>query len=104
MAYFFDNSIKIIGYENGVNDEGTYTEIEKVIARPWADVRTMKGREFESMGFTVNEQPIRFIIRYRKGILPDQKIEYRGEMYNIQSVTNDDGRNYTLTIFATKVK
>ncbi|MHB7919425.1 head-tail adaptor protein [Staphylococcus hominis] len=104
MAYFFDNSIKIIGYENGVNDEGSYTEIEKVIARPWADVRTMKGREFESMGFTVNEQPIRFIIRYRKGIFPDQKIEYRGEMYNIQSVTNDDGRNYTLTIFATKVK
>lgn len=104
MAYFFDNSIKIIGYENGVNDEGSYTEIEKVIARPWADVRTMKGREFESMGFTVNEQPIRFIIRYRKGILPDQKIEYSGEIYNIQSVTNDDGRNYTLTIFATKVK
>ncbi|HAR6061629.1 SPP1 family predicted phage head-tail adaptor [Staphylococcus caledonicus] len=104
MAYFFDNVISIIDYEQGVNDEGTYTEIEKVIANPWADIKTMRGREFESMGFTVNAQPIRFVIRYRKGILPDQKVKYDGEIYNIESVTNDDGRNYTLTIFATKVK
>ncbi|RIO76542.1 head-tail adaptor protein, partial [Staphylococcus haemolyticus] len=50
MAYFFDNVISIIDYEQGVNDEGTYTEIEKVIANPWADIKTMRGREFESMG------------------------------------------------------
>lgn len=102
MAYHFNNRIEITDTVSGMNDESGFSEVEKTIAKPWADIKTMRNTEFESMGFDVTEEPIRFIIRYRKGINVKQKVKYNGNLYNIKSVTNDDGKNYTLTIFATK--
>ncbi|WP_235785418.1 phage head closure protein, partial [Staphylococcus haemolyticus] len=49
---------------------------------------------------TANKENVRFIIRYRKGINPRQYVRYNGKDYNIVSVTNDNGMNQTLTIFA----
>ncbi|MGD6773511.1 phage head closure protein [Staphylococcus simulans] len=68
------------------------------------DVKTLKGSEFAESGFTINEQPMRFIIRYREGIETYHQVRYKGQMYNIQSIINDDGRNHTLTIFCKKVE
>ena len=102
MAYHFNNRISIIGITEEINDEGGFEEIEAEIAKPWADIKTMRASEFEAMGFSVTNVPIRFIIRYRKGIELDHKIKYNGDMYKIESIENDDGKNYTLTIFANR--
>lgn len=102
MAYHFNNKIEII--EKKPNDGPEPGEvITTIIAKPWADVKTLKGSEYISAGLVINEEPMRFIIRYRKGITTQQQVRYEGDLYNIESVTNDDGRNYTLTIFAKKV-
>ncbi|WP_326026502.1 head-tail adaptor protein [Staphylococcus pasteuri] len=41
-------------------------------------------------------------MHYRKGIGTYHKVRYKGQIYNIKSVANDDGLNQTLTIFAIK--
>ncbi|MEB6260827.1 phage head closure protein [Staphylococcus haemolyticus] len=105
MAYHFNNRIEIIEEREDPNafmpGEGM---IITVIAKPWAEVKTLKGSEYADAGFTINEEPMRFIIRYRKGIETYHHVRYKGENYNIQSVTNDNGSNQTLTIFAKKYK
>lgn len=102
MAYQFNNRISIIGITEEFNDEGGFEEIEAEVAKPWADVKTMRAGEFEATGFSATNLPIRFINRYRKGIELDHKIKYNGNMYKIESIENDDGKNYTLTIFANR--
>lgn len=100
MAYHFNNRIEILDI---VEDDGPEAGMsyEEVIAKPWADIKTLKGSEFIQSDLEVNEEPIRFIIRYRKGITTQQTVRYDGKRYNIKSVANDNGRNHTLTLFAT---
>ncbi|WP_285325319.1 phage head closure protein [Staphylococcus equorum] len=98
MAYHFNTRIEVYkevsaGPYPGMDDK-------EVIARPWADIKTMKGSEYNIGGITASEEPTRFIIRYREGIETNQRIKWGNKDYNIHSVTNDDGRNQTLTIFA----
>ena len=105
MAYHFNNKIEVIEERDDPNafmpGENMTTT---VIAKPWADIKTLKGSEYADAGFTINEEPIRFIIRYRKGIETYHQVKYKGSKYNISSVTNDNGMNQTLTIFAKKIK
>lgn len=99
MAYHFNNKIKILEKRESEGPEA-FGSTKVVIAQPWADVKTMKGNEFQQWRLTANKEPIRFIIRYREGINPHQFINYRENEYNIISVSNDNGMNQTLTIFA----
>ena len=102
MAYHFNNRIEII-------DEVStppFGEMEEVtIARPFADVKTLKGREYMYAGGTgAIIGSIRFIIRYRKDIDPNHKIKYQDKLYKITSITNDDGKNRTITLFCEGVE
>lgn len=100
MAYHFNNKIEILEVQKSKSPEvGTSKKVS--IAKPWADVKTMQGREYEQWKQTASEEPIRFIIRYRKGINTKQIVRYNGKDYSIYSVTNDNGLNQTLTLFAT---
>lgn len=99
MAYHFNNRIKV--YKEVVDESPIPgASGEEIIGRPWADIKTLKGSEYNYEGLIASEQPTRFIIRYREGIDTTQRIKWGNKDYNIHSVTNDDGRNQTLTIFA----
>lgn len=98
MAYHFNNRIKI--YKEVSSGPLPGADGEEIIGRPWADIKTLKGSEYNYEGVIASEQPTRFIIRYREGIDTTQRIKWGNKDYNIHSVTNDDGRNQTLTIFA----
>ncbi|WP_058625855.1 phage head closure protein [Staphylococcus xylosus] len=98
MAYHFNNRIKIYKEESSGPYPDDFEEVE--IAKPWADIKTMKGSEYLLANVTASEEPIRFIIRYREGIDTTQRIKWKNKEYNIQSVANDNGANQTLTIFA----
>ncbi|WP_016911411.1 MULTISPECIES: phage head closure protein [Mammaliicoccus] len=100
MAYHFNNRIEITELRESEGPEAGDTE-EVVIAKPWTDIKTLKGTEFDLYQLTANEQPIRFIIRYREGINTMMTIKYKNKKYDIKSVSNDNGKNETLTIFAT---
>lgn len=99
MAYHFNTRIEIIEMRESEGPEVGGTE-QIVIAKPWADIKTMKGEEYLIWKATANKELIRFIIRYREGINARMRVNYKGKSYNITSVSNDNGRNETLTIHA----
>ncbi|WP_353421781.1 phage head closure protein [Staphylococcus delphini] len=102
MAYHFNNKIKIV--ERGSSGPMPNNYKEKVIAEPWADIKTIRGNEYLGSGLTASEIPVRFIIRYREGITPKQRIKWKDLDFNIESVQNDNGLNRTLTIYGKAYK
>lgn len=77
-------------------------EIEEVVefGSFWADIKTVHGKEFHSAGQTALKNTIRFIMRYVPGVNSNMKIEYNGELYEIEEILNDNMANRTLTIIA----
>lgn len=97
-SYHFKNRIEIIE-ERPVKDSPYPDETEEVLfSKAWADIRTMKGREYNVAKIAGNEGKSRFIIRYMKGIKAHMRIKYNGLIYKIESITNDDEQNHTITI------
>lgn len=102
MAYHFNNRIKIVERVSSGPMPDQFEE--KPIAKPWADIKTVRGNEYLASGFTASEIPVRFIIRYREGINSKQRIKWKDLDFNIESVQNDDGLNRTLTIYGKAYK
>lgn len=46
MAYHFNNRIEILGIKTVKDDEGGYSKVEQTIAKPLADIKTMRASEF----------------------------------------------------------
>src|SRR5699024_11283177 len=78
-SYHFKNRIEIVEETSGgiLPDD----KEEKVFTKAWADIRTMKGTEYNTASYTGNVDTSRFIIRYKKGIRHDMKIIYKGLTY-----------------------
>src|SRR5699024_172266 len=97
-SYHFKNRIEIVEETSGsiLPDD----KEEKVFTKAWAYILTMKGTEYNTASYTGNVDTSGFIIRYKKGIRHDIKIIYKGLKYEIESITNDNEDNYTLTIIA----
>ncbi|MDT0656290.1 phage head closure protein [Staphylococcus chromogenes] len=102
MAYRFNNRIEIVERVSSGPMPNNFKE--NVIAKPWADIKTIRGNEYLSSGLTASEIPVRFIIRYREGITSKQRIKWKNLDFNIESVQNDDGLNRTLTIYSKAYK
>lgn len=102
-SYHFKNRIEIIEIRP-VRDSIYPDEVEEVLfSKAWADIRTMKGREFNIAKLAGNEGKSRFIIRYMKGIKPNMRIKHKGLSYKIESITNDDENNHTITIIGNAI-
>lgn len=97
MALNFKHRIEIV--EERPNPGPEPGTVETVIARPWAAIKTLKGTEYNTATIAGNVGKTRFIIRYMKGLKPHtMKLRYRGITYDIESLTNDDEENRTITI------
>lgn len=101
MNLHFKNRIEIVELRpNPGPDPG---EQETLFSKAWADIKTMKGSEYNSATMAGNVGKSRFIIRYMKGIKPTMKIKYKGLTYEIESITNDDENNRTITIIGNAI-
>lgn len=100
-SYHFKNRIEII--EMKPNPAPMPGETEVLFSKAWADIRTMKGREYHMAKVAGNEGKSRFIIRYMKGIKAHMKIKHKGLLYKIESITNDDENNHTITIIGSAI-
>lgn len=97
MGLNFRHRIKFITYERVGGLPGDGVEVLK--AEAWADIRTLKGHEFNSAALAGNVGKSRFIIRYQPDIKPHYIIKYKNMEYDIESIENDDEQNRTMTIF-----
>lgn len=66
----------------------------------WAQIKTQTAREFWQASQFQNQNEVRFIIRYTKGISPDMRIVYKEKIYEITGIMNDDELNVSMTVFA----
>jgi len=104
MALSFTKRIEIVELKpnDGPIPSGpeAHGDQEVLFSKAWADIKTMKGSEVQTLGLAAHEVTSRFIIRYKEGIKPYMKIKYKGKTYNIESLTNDDEQNRTITMIA----
>lgn len=101
MGLHFKNRIEILEMRSNPGPEPGETEV--LFSKAWADIKTMKGSEYNNAVMAGNEGKSRFIIRYIKGIRASMKIKYNGLTYDIESITNDDENNRTITIIGNAI-
>ncbi|MGE7216589.1 phage head closure protein [Priestia koreensis] len=90
--------------EGAVNENGFPTEDFGVIKSVWAMIKTVSTREYYQAMSEQNEVTTRFIIRYISGLNEDMQIRYKNQIFNINSIINDNEKNETLTIMAVQVR
>lgn len=66
----------------------------------WAEVWPLKGREFFAAQQTQYAADVRFRIRYRTGIVRDQRVLWNGEPYDITQVVDVGAAHHTIEILA----
>lgn len=68
---------------------GAMTVAWTTVARPWADIAPVSGREFIAAAAEQSEVRGRITIRYRGSVDATMRIVHRGRYYNIQAVLPD---------------
>lgn len=84
--------------ENGFPVPGT-----DIYTKAWGSLKTLKGKTFYEAAQTNREHNRQFMIRYQsilmEGVRPKHiKVKWRGIEHEIESIENDDGQNFTMTI------
>ena len=67
----------------------------------WAEVWPLKGREFFAAQQTQYAADVRFRLRYRSGVVREQRILWDGDPYDITQVVDVGAGHHTLEILAT---
>lgn len=68
------------------------------LASVWAKVEEKNGVEGEMSNQIVAERRVQFLIRWRNDINEQMRILYRGRIYEIESIINNDERQKTMRI------
>ena len=96
----FKHRIKIFTENETEDDDGFRAKNPVNVCEVWCAIKTIRGTEYFASATTQKENFYRFIIRYRSGIDSRMKIDYKGRIFEIESVLNDDELQKTLTIIA----
>lgn len=67
----------------------------------WAKVEPLAGRELLAAGAMQQPVDTRFVIRWRAGVTPSLRLEWRGQPYDISSALPVDGGTEWIEIMAT---
>jgi SPP1 family predicted phage head-tail adaptor len=81
------------------NDDGEEIAYWFRLATVWASVQQQSGREFFAAQQTLEDRRILFRIRWRPDVTVLNRIEYRGELFDIQEA-RELGRREGLDLYA----
>lgn len=79
------------------------TDEWKVHKTVWAELKTLKGNRVVEAAAVQMQNVKMFGCRYRPDVDDSMQIRYKGQDYQIDSLTNDDGNNQWLTILVREV-
>ncbi len=82
-------------YEDDIGNQ--FTEWVTV-ARPWAAVEPLSGREYWAAAAVQAERTIKVILRYRPGVTPAHRLVFKGRVFDIESVVNIEESNRWLEL------
>lgn len=91
-------------YNETTDDEGFSTQEWQDIATVWASVENLFGREYWQAAAIQAENTVKFIIRYRKDVTTDMRIQFQGQQYEIISIDNIKYKNEYIEIKAKEVE
>lgn len=90
------------GFEK--DDLGQDVRKEKLVAKIWAKVRLVRSAEAIKNLKNEATEEMQFTIRYRKEIDKNMKIKYRGKIYAINSIENEEEADRFLILHAEAVE
>lgn len=102
----FRHRITFQSFTETTNENGFPVEDWTDVKTVWSMIKTdsnTKYREFYEAASEHSEKIIRFVVRYTTGINAKMRILYKGRIFHIIAVVNDDELNKTLTIIAKEV-
>lgn len=94
------NKIEIQEYVESVNENGYPVNDWETKHVLWAKIKTVKGSESINASAEINTNMYRFIVRYTRGLNAKQRVLFKGRLYDIQAVLQDDELMNTQTIIA----
>ncbi len=83
------------------DNTGSPVSVWTEFGRVWADVRPLSGAERESYRIGRSEVTTQFRIRYRNGVLPTMRIDWRGKKFAITEVIDEAARRAEMVLLAT---
>lgn len=72
----------------------------EMVARAWAMIKTVSGREYNAAAAVQNQNNYRFVIPFMPGLHEDLVLEHKGRVFEIEAILPDDEEQGTLTIIA----
>lgn len=96
----YRNKIEIQEFAESVNENGYPVEDWVTKCFLWANIKTVKGSEFVSGASEFSAETYRFIVRYTNGLHAKMRIVFKGRIFDIQTILNDDEMLDTQTIIA----
>lgn len=94
----------ITNCENNTDEDGFPVEGGKSIKTVFANVRSLRGKEFYQASQVQAQDDKVFYINYFKGLDTKAEIKYKNELYNIISIVNIDETNREYEVRARLVK
>lgn len=80
------------------DDYGQPLDIWVDVARSWASINPISGKEIFAAETVSSEITHKIKIRYRSGITPDMRIVFNGRIFEIKSIINFQERNIDLQL------
>lgn len=94
----------IVENENATDEDGFPIEGGKSIKTVYANVRSLRGKEFYQASQVQAQDDKVFYINYIKDLDTKAEIKYKNELYNIISIINIDEANKEYEIRARLIK
>lgn len=80
-----------------------WVDVEE-IGKVWAEIKSIRGREFIMAGANAVDVTARITIRYNKHVTDDMRIKYGDKIYYITFINNLEERNIELEILASEIR
>lgn len=101
----FDRRLSLEAPSTRVSASGGVDQIWTLLGGVWAELVQATGGEARDADQVVAEQKTVFRIRYRRDILPEMRVVYRGRPYAIEDVSEPDrNQHIVLTCSALNVQ
>lgn len=95
-----------IGLQKQVAGQGPTGQPIKVwqqFAKPWADAKSVSGRQFTSASADQSEVTMTFKVRKRRDVLAGMRVTHNGQTFEVVAPLQDVPRNFT-TLMCKSVK
>ena len=103
LSLVLNKKIEFISKINTKDQDGYPIEKEISIRKCYANIRSLRGKEFYNAAMVHSEDDKVFRCRFFKGLEPKMFIKYNEKLYNIKSINDLNENHKEYEIYASEV-